>query len=99
MAKFVAIGYGDRTGYDRAAPEVRNAAHAHDKDLQKRGVLMGVAGGPVQVRNPDDAGVQTASSPFMSSPLPVAGFAVIEAVDLSDAIRMASQVPLSHTAS
>jgi hypothetical protein len=99
MAKFVAIGYGDRTGYDRAAPEVRNAAHAHDKDLQKRGVLMGVADGPVQVRNPDAAGVQTASSPFMSSPLPVAGFAVIEAVDLSDAIRMASQVPLSHTAS
>jgi hypothetical protein len=93
MAEFVAIGYGDRTGYDRAAPEVRNAAHAHDKDLQKRGVLMGVAGAPAQVRNPDAARVQTASSPFMSSPLPVLGFAVIEAVDLSDAIRTVSQAP------
>lgn len=93
MPKFVTIGYGDRAGYERTAPEVRNAAHAHDKELQKRGALMGVAGGPVQVRNADGAGVQTASGPFMSSSLPVAGFAVIEAADLSDAIRMVSQVP------
>lgn len=93
MPKFVTIGYGDRAGYDRTAPEVRNAAHAHDKELQKRGALMGIAGGPVQVRNPDAMGVQTASGPFMSSPLPVAGFAVIEAANLSDAIRMVSQVP------
>lgn len=44
MAKFVTIGYGDRAGYERTAPEVRNAAHAHDKELRKRGALMGVAG-------------------------------------------------------
>jgi hypothetical protein len=93
MPKFVTIGYGDRAGYERTAPEVRNAAHAHDIELRKRGALMGVAGAPVQVRSPDAAGVQTATGPFMSSSLPVAGFAVIEAADLSDAIRMVSQVP------
>ena len=40
---------------------------------------MGVAGPPVQVRNPLAAGVQTENSAFLSSALPVAGFALIEA--------------------
>jgi hypothetical protein len=93
MPKFVTIGYGDRAGYERIPPDVRNAAHAHDEELRKRGALMGVAAGPVQVRNPDATGVQTVNGPFMSSSLPVAGFAVIEAADLSDAINMVSQSP------
>src|SRR5580698_7383915 len=93
MPKFVTIGYGDRAGYERTAPEVRNAAHAHDGELQKRGALMGIAHAPVQVRNPDATGVQTMNGPFMVSPLPVAGFAVIEAVDLSEAVALVSQSP------
>jgi hypothetical protein len=93
MPKFVTIGYGDRSGYERTAPEVRNAAHAHDEELLARGAVMGIAGKPVQVRNPDDVQVQTASGAFMSSPLPVAGFAVIEAADLADAIKMVSRSP------
>src|ERR1700722_15024255 len=93
MSKFVTICYGDRAGYERTAPEVRNAAHAHDEQLRKRGALMGIAGGPVQVRNPDATGVQTVSGAFMLSPLHVAGFTVIEAADLSDAINMVSQSP------
>ena len=93
MPKFVTIGYGDRAGYDRTAPDVRAAAHARDNELRKNGALIGVAGGPVQVRNPDAAGVQTASGAFMASSLPVAGFAVIEAADLAEAISMVSEVP------
>ena len=58
MPKFVTIGYGDRAGHDRAPKEVRDAAHAHEAELQKRGALMGVSGAPVQVRNPLAAGVQ-----------------------------------------
>jgi hypothetical protein len=33
MAKFVTIGYGDREGYDRTDPAVRDAAHEHDARL------------------------------------------------------------------
>ena len=29
MAMFVTIGYGDETGYESTAAEVRDAAHAH----------------------------------------------------------------------
>ena len=93
MPKFVTIGYGDRAGYDRTPQELRDAAHAHDAELKKRGALMGVAGSPVQVRNTLAAGVQTENSAFLSSALPVAGFAVIEAADLAEAIKLVSQTP------
>ena len=93
MPKFVTIGYGDREGYERTAPAIREAAHAHDAKLQKEGVLMGIAGKPVQVRNHDASQVETEDGPFMTSKLPVAGFAIIEAANLTEAIVMVSQVP------
>lgn len=93
MATFVTIGYGDSAGYDATAPAVRDAAHAHDDRLRGAGVSTGVAGTPVQVRNHDAAGVETVSGAFMSSPLPVAGLAVIEAATLAEAVEMVSRTP------
>jgi hypothetical protein len=95
MPKFITIGYGDQEGYDQTAVEIRNAAHAHDDELRKGGAIMGIAGTPVQVTNPDATGVRTVNGPFMSSSLPVAGFAVIEAASLSDAIVAVSKSPCS----
>lgn len=93
MSKFITIGYGDRDGYDRTAQTVRDAAHRHDAKLQENGVLMGIAGAPVQVRNPGGAQVETEKGPFMASPLPIAGFAVIEADSMAEAIDLVSQTP------
>ncbi len=53
MATFITIGCGDRAGYDRAPESLRNAAHAHDARLVAAGVLMGMAGECVRVRNPE----------------------------------------------
>jgi hypothetical protein len=93
MAKFMTIGYGDQEGYDRTDQAVRDAAHAHDARLQQEGVDMGIAGPPVQVRNPDAADVTTEDGPFMSSALPVAGFAIVEAATLAEAIDLVSRTP------
>lgn len=93
MPKFVTIGYGDREGYDRTPAALRDAAHAQDRKLLAGGAVMGIAGTPVQVRNPEAAGVKMANGPYMSSPLPVAGFAIIEADSLSEAIDMVSRAP------
>lgn len=93
MARFLTIGYGDRDGYGRTDPAVRDAAHAHDEQLRNQGVAMGVAGTPVQVRNHDAAGVDTRSGAFLRSPLPVAGFAVIEAATIEDAIELVARTP------
>lgn len=93
MPKFVTIGYGHRAGYDRTPQPVRDAAHAHDARLVSQGALIGIAGAPVQVRNPEAAGMETRDGPFMSSDLPIAGFAAIEAASLEEAIDKVSQVP------
>jgi hypothetical protein len=93
MAKFVTIGYGDQGGYDRTDRAVRDEAHAHDARLREQGVDMGIAGRPVQVRNPDAAGMTTQDGPFMSSSLPIAGFAIIEAATLTEAAEIVSRTP------
>ena len=93
MPKFIAIGYGDREGYDRTAKNVRDTAHAHDEVVQKSGALMGIAGLPVQVRNHEAKGVQTEDGPYMIAELPLAGFTVIEAPTMAEAIKIMSQTP------
>jgi hypothetical protein len=93
MAIFITIGYGDREGYDRTDPAVRDAAHAHDGRLRNDGAVMGVAGTPLQVRNHDAAGVHTENGPFLQASLPVAGFALIEAANLDEAAEIASGTP------
>jgi len=93
MPKFITIGYGDKAGYDRTPRPIRDAAHEQDAKLRSEGALIGIAGTPVQVRNPNAAHLETIDGPFLSSALPIAGFAVIEAVDLAAAIEKVSRVP------
>lgn len=93
MPKFITIGYGDERGYNATDPAVRQAAHAHDAQMRAGGALIGIAGSPVQVRNHDAAGVQTTAGPFLHSSLPIAGFAVVEAKDLEEAIALVSKTP------
>ena len=70
MPRFITIGYGDDKGYQQTDKAVRDAAHAHDESLKQRGVVMGIAGEPVQVRNPDGAGVKTTRGAFLEARLP-----------------------------
>jgi hypothetical protein len=93
VPRFVTIGYGDRAGYDRTDTSVRDAAHQHDERLRAEGALMGIAGEPVQVRNDDGEGVDTSVGPFLRSNLPIAGFAVIEASTLEEAVSLVSKTP------
>ena len=93
MPKFVTIGYGDEAGYEATRPEIREAAHAQDENLKQQGALIGRAGTPVQVRNHDAKRIETTHGPYLTSPLPIAGFGIIEAADLAEAIEKVSKVP------
>ena len=93
MARFVTIGYGDEAGYERTAQEVKDRAHGIDEAMREAGAVSGMAGKPVQVRNHGEAGTTTEDGSFMTSGLPVAGFGLIEAADLDEAIAMVSGTP------
>jgi hypothetical protein len=69
VARFVTIGYGDRAGYDRTDPAIRDAAHQRDACLHASGALMGRDGQPVQVRNHNESCVDTSEGPFLRSDL------------------------------
>ena len=73
--------------------ELRSAAHEHDKTLLDSGALIGIAGTPLQVRNTCGAEIKTEKGAFLSAPLPIAGFAIIEAEDITQAVKMVSQTP------
>ncbi|TCL63238.1 YciI family protein [Rhizobium sp. BK251] len=93
MPRFITIGYGDEAGYERTDEAVLADAHAHDAKLQRAGVEMGIAGRAVQVRNHEARKVTVSEGAYMRSALPVAGFAVIEAADLAEAIEIVSKTP------
>jgi hypothetical protein len=93
VARFVTIGYGDQAGYERTAQEVKDRAHGVDEAMREAGAVSGTAGKPVQVRNHGGAGTTTEDGPFMTAGLPVAGFGLIEAADLDEAIAMVSGTP------
>lgn len=63
------------------------------RKLKQQGALIAIAGEPVQIRNPDAQGVGKTPGAFMTSSLPIAGFAVIEAADLAEAIELVAQSP------
>jgi hypothetical protein len=64
-----------------------------DAWLRANGALMGRAGKPVRVRNPDGAGADRSEGPFLRSDLPIAGFMVIEATDLEEAVSLVAKTP------
>ena len=91
--KFVTIGYGDEAGYERTDAAVLAAAHESDERQQADGVIMGIAGEPVQVRNHGATGVQTRRGAYLKSDLPLAGFSLIEADSLTEALELAALAP------
>lgn len=96
MPRFITIGYGDRADYDRTpvgqgTPLMLRCETA----VRRRGDRD--AGAPVQIRNPEARGMESRDGPFMSSTLPIAGVAIIEAADLAQAIEKVSLAPCAVT--
>ncbi len=93
MPRYLTIGYGERAGYDNTPKDLRDAAHEHDAQLVREGAVTAVMLPPVRVTNKHGQGTQVASGSFMRSDMPAAGFSLIEASSLDEAIAMVSKTP------
>ena len=93
MPKSLTIGYGDERGYEATDVKVRDQAHSHDAWLVGRGAMIGIAGDAVHVRNTDGMRVESEVGPFLRSDLPVAGFALIDAANIEEAINLVATTP------
>jgi hypothetical protein len=93
MPTFLTIGYGDAEGYEATDPALRDKAHAHDGWLASQGAVIAVLGTPTQVRNPQGAGFRWAQGAYMHADLPVAGFALLDAPSLEEAVERVAGTP------
>jgi hypothetical protein len=93
MPTFLTMGYGDAGDYEATDPALRDKAHAHDRWLPSEGALIAVLGTPIQVRNPEGAGISTIGGAYMQAELPVAGFALLEAASLEEAVERVAGTP------
>lgn len=93
MPRYLTIGYGERAGYDNTPQSLRDAAHEHDAQLVRDGAVTAVMLPPVQVTNRHGQGPEVTSGAFMRSDMPVAGFSLIEAASLDEAIALVSKTP------
>jgi hypothetical protein len=93
MPTFLTIGYGDAGDYAATDRAQRDKAHARDGWLASQGAVIAALGTPTQVRNPEGAGVSTTAGAYMHADLPVAGFALLEAASLKEAVDHVAGTP------
>ena len=101
MPKYVALIYGDETQFAHATPEdgakMMKAYDEYTEALRASGIFE--AGEGLQGTNTattvrfHNGEVSTTDGPFAETKEKLAGFYLIEAADLNDAIQVASKIP------
>lgn len=90
--RFLCLGYGTERGWLALSEQRRAELLGGDEVLRRRGDLVAAVGPPTVVRAWDGTPV-TSTDAFASGAAPLAGFAVVEAADLNEAIRLVAGTP------
>jgi hypothetical protein len=94
--KFLCLAYGDERAWNALSAEEQAELLAQDEVLRRRGDLVAAVDTvTTTVRTPDRT-PSTTTGPFATSNLPLAGFGIIEAADLEEAVRLVAQTPCAR---
>jgi hypothetical protein len=94
--KFLCLAYGDEAGWNTLSEEEKEEVLAQDAVIQDQGNLMSAVQRTVtSVRN-WDGNLEVTHEPFARNELPLAGFSVIEAENVEDAIALISNTPCAR---
>ncbi len=94
--KFLILAYGaeqDWLALDRAT---QDALLAQDEVLRERGSLVSAVQPSVTTVRAWDGAPHTSPEPVAPLPAPLAGFGVIEAADLEEAVRLVADTPCAR---
>lgn len=105
MSKFLVLIYGDEREWDEASPQwhgqnvARHVAFnaAHGKAVVGGGELARSATA-VSVRADPGGRPQPAAGPFLQTAQNLGGFYLVEAIDMDEAVHIASQLPEASAA-
>ncbi len=90
--KFLVLAYGAEEGWKALTKAEQDALLAQDDVLRARGDTVAAVEGGVTVRTPSGAPVVT-PGPFARADAPLAGFGIVEARDLDEAVSLVARTP------
>ena len=94
--KYLCLAYGDETEWKTLSKSEQDALLAQDEVLRKRGDLVAAVEPSCTVVRAANGAPQTSEGPFGGSFLPLAGFGIIEAANLDEAVRLVAKTPCAR---
>jgi hypothetical protein len=94
--KFLCLAYGSEKDWSVLSKSEQDALLAQDEVLRKRGDLVAALEPKATVVRAWDGTPRTTDGPLNPSPLPLAGFGIIEAADLDEAIQLVAKTPCAR---
>jgi hypothetical protein len=94
--KYLCLAYGDETEWKSLSKSEQDALLAQDEALRKRGDLVAAVEPSSTVVRAANGNPQTTEGPFGASFLPLAGFGIIEAASLDEAVRLVAKTPCAR---
>jgi len=94
--KFLCLAYGDEKDWKALSEQQQNELLAADQRLRDRGALMAAVRPEVTTVRAWNGVPATSDLPVGALPLPLAGFSVLEAADLDEAVKLIAQTPCAR---
>ena len=94
--KFLCLAYGDEAGWKALGADEQAALLAQDEVMRQRGdIVAAVSPAAITVHAWDGTATVTDGT-YARSDRPLAGFGIIEAADLNEAIRLVADTPCAR---
>ena len=94
--KYLCLAYGDEAAWNALTKKEQDALLAQDEVLRNRGDLVVAVHNEATVMRAWEGKPTTADGSFAKSNLPLAGFGIIEAKDLSECIALLTSTPCAR---
>jgi hypothetical protein len=94
--KFLCLAYGSEADWNVLPRQQQEELLAQDEVLRRRGDLVGALGDDVTVVQAWEGTPQTSNNPVSLARWPLAGFGIIEAADVDEAVRLVANTPCAR---
>jgi hypothetical protein len=94
--KFLCLAYGDEKDWKKLSKGEQDVLLTTDEVLRKRGDLVVALRNEPTTLTAWDGMASTTKGAYASSAAPLAGFSIIEAVDLAEACRLVTDSPCAR---
>jgi hypothetical protein len=94
--KFLCLAFGSEADWNALSKPQQDALLAQDEVLRQRGDVVAALSQEATTVRAWDGSPSITEGPFVAGALPLAGFGIIEAADLDEAIRLVADTPCAR---